>query len=194
MDADRFDALSRSLAAVGTRRRALVTALVSALSALGLADPDEVSAAKSPKCKRKPGECERCDRGTCTRKNGEKRCKAGKIKPKAFGTPCSVGSCQNGACIAAAAAAPALPCGGCPSGQRCLANGSCAIICGLGEPDCPSSCNACSGETTEGQHHCIHNVVDCGPLETCIDTSECPRGTHCQGCSMGQSCVPLCTG
>jgi hypothetical protein len=147
VDADRFDALSRSLAAVGSRRRALATALGSAVGLLSLAAPDAARAAKSPKCKRKPNECERCDRGKCERKDGEKRCKAGKIKPKASGTPCSIGSCQNGFCVASvppcvaesAAATCAGRCGSrtnncgqkvscavCSPGKICLSNGTCA--------------------------------------------------------------------
>jgi hypothetical protein len=53
MDADRFDALSRSLTSIGTRRRALVATLGGVLGMLGLVDPNEASAAWSSKCRRK---------------------------------------------------------------------------------------------------------------------------------------------
>jgi hypothetical protein len=87
MDADRFDTLTRSLTAGGSRRRAMAAGLGSALSLLGLAHSDETGA-KSGKCKPACGECAKCDKGRCQKKNGTKRCKKGKCKPKADGTAC----------------------------------------------------------------------------------------------------------
>jgi hypothetical protein len=153
VDADRFDALARSLTSAGSRRRALVATLGGALGALELADPDAASAAQPPKCKRKPGECERCQRGKCERKNGDKHCKAGKIKAKAFGTPCSVGSCQNGACIAEAPTCTRLQETCSSSAQCCSSTANCAdnlcgtlphdVCCQLqGEP-CQDTCDCC---------------------------------------------------
>jgi hypothetical protein len=106
MEADLFDTLTRSLSMVGSRRRVFVTALSGVLAALTQAVPNEVSAARSAKCRREPGECERCDRGTCHKKNGKRRCRPGKIKLGPFGTPCSTGTCQYGACVAAVPRCP----------------------------------------------------------------------------------------
>ena len=93
MDADRFDTLARSLTAVGSRRRTLA-----ALGLLGLADPDEAAAAKTGKCKPTCGECEKCKKGDCDKKDGKKVCKKGKCQAKANGTPCSAGTCQGRRC------------------------------------------------------------------------------------------------
>jgi hypothetical protein len=64
MDADRFDALARTLTAAGSWRWTLA-ALGGVLGLLSLAGPDEAAAAKSAKCKPKCGECESCKRGNC---------------------------------------------------------------------------------------------------------------------------------
>jgi hypothetical protein len=146
MNADRFAALSRSLTAVGTRRRALGVTLSGVLGVLGLANPDEAGAARSPRCRREPGECERCQRGRCERKDGEKRCKAGKIKPKPFGTPCTGGSCQNGQCIAPDGSVVTPPAGdpaGGPTGDPPLS--SCIPVCPRLQP-CTST-SQCPPET-----------------------------------------------
>ena len=45
MDADRFDTLTRSLTAAGSRRRALAAALAGSLGLLALTDPGDVAAA-----------------------------------------------------------------------------------------------------------------------------------------------------
>jgi hypothetical protein len=82
MDADRFDALSRSLTAFGSRRHALAAFLGGVLgSAVGAALIEEATARKrcSPCKKRKQGKCK------------------GK---KPDGTPCPGGTCQGGHCAA----------------------------------------------------------------------------------------------
>src|SRR5687767_1267123 len=105
MDGSHFDTLVKTLATTPlTRANALRRLVVSAaaLAALGrgLAAPDEVTAARSGKCKRAPGPCETCKKGKCEKKDGKKTCKAGKIKPKAIGTLCAGGSCDgSGNCI-----------------------------------------------------------------------------------------------
>jgi hypothetical protein len=175
MDDIGFDRLTRSLTTPGSRRRTLATAFAGVLGVLGFAAVDEASAAKSPKCKRKPGECERCDRGTCKKKDGKKRCKAGKIKAKAFGTPCSIGSCQNGACTAN----PPPTCpggatgGSCPGGvgnfATCAGNESC--ICystASGGVLCAQMKLQCSAMA------CPNGQGDCPPDTTCVINTCCP--------------------
>ena len=97
MDGSRFDTLARSFSATGSRRRALAATIGAILGTFGLTHTHDAAAAKSGKCRRRPGECERCQRGTCEKKDGEKRCKAGKIKPKPFGTPCTSRDLPGGA-------------------------------------------------------------------------------------------------
>src|SRR5215218_5508658 len=174
MDADQFDTLTRSLSIAGSRRRMLGTAISGALVALRLADPDEVTAARSAKCRRKPGECERCDRGKCTKHNGKKHCKAGKIKPKAAGTPCSLGTCQNGACIAAALPIPTTPpttpvpaCvglqGACSSSAQCCTS-TMGAVCE--DNFCPSAGNIVCCKPVSAS--CVTSSDCCGELTTCI--------------------------
>ena len=153
MDADRFDTLARSLTSVGSRRRALGAALSGALGALGMAEVDEASAARSGKCKRKPGECERCDRGKCEKKDGKKRCKAGKIKVKASGTPCSNGFCQNGACTCTGLQASCSS-----SAECCSSTAACAPnFCAPGIARCCLPLGAA----------CAHSCDCCGQVVTC---------------------------
>jgi hypothetical protein len=78
----------------------------------------------------------------------------------------------------------------CPSGQVCLSNGTCAIVC-TGINSCPSRC-ICGGPNTEGAKVCLV-TFDCST--PCTSTAECPLGTHCQlgvaPCQEG-GCMPLC--
>ncbi len=167
MDADTFDSLSRSLTVMGSRRRSLMATLGVVLGALGLAASDDAKAAKSGKCKRQPGECETCKKGRCEKKNGKKRCKAGKIQPKPFGTPCPGGTCQNGLCRSPDGSV-VTPLAGDPAGDP--TGGT------TGDPP-RSSC-----------------IPVCPRLQTCTSTSQCPPGTQCVGCStpVDLRCVPLC--
>lgn len=131
LEENRFDDMAKALGPLTTRRLTLGALLGGALSALGLGEAD---AARSGKCKRNPGECETCQKGKCQNKNGKKTCRAGKIKPKANGTACSVGTCQDGGCA-------------CPSG-RALCGGVCQDPCPLGQQRDPSSCVCCKPSGT----------------------------------------------
>ena len=105
MDSKRFDAFARRLG-VAMSRRDFARVGSGALGGVVVAplgfSAGNVLAAKSGKCKKPCGVCERCDRGKCTKKNGKKHCKRGTCKPKPDGTPCCpqncIGGCQNGAC------------------------------------------------------------------------------------------------
>jgi hypothetical protein len=98
VEADRFDALSRVLSVAGSRRGTLTAALSGALGLLGLAHPDDAAAATSGKCKPRCGECEKCKKGDCDKKDGKKVCTKGKCQAKTNGTPCSAGTCQDRRC------------------------------------------------------------------------------------------------
>src|SRR5688500_4148786 len=97
MDADRFDALARSLTAVGPRRRALVAALSGVLSLPGLARPDDAATAK--KNKRRKGRKKRC-------KGSKKRCDGKCVNTRndprncgSCGTRCQLNAiCSAGTC------------------------------------------------------------------------------------------------
>jgi hypothetical protein len=155
MDAADFASLARSLFVARSRRRALVATLAAALSTLGLAHPDDAAAATPGKCKRKPSECEFCKKGKCERKAGERRCKAGKIKPKAFGTVCTGGTCQHGQCIAPGGSLVTPPAGdpaGGTTGDPPLT--SCIPVCDLlqtctSTSQCPpeTQCGGCAAPT-----------------------------------------------
>src|SRR5215211_242706 len=174
MDSLRFDRLVRVLASRHPRRAALP---LLALLGLGLIDPDEAGAAKSGKCKQKPGVCERCDRGKCERKHGEKTCKAGKIKPKANGTACSGGTCQSGSCIGPTG----LVVG--PTGLTGLtgpagpAGPGAALIC-------PTVCSACE-ECNPATAQCEPCPLTCNQCVTLAD-----RSTWCGGANW--ECAPNC--
>ena len=190
MDAFRFDSLTRSLVTHGSRRRALAAALGGALGLLGLRDPDDAAAAKSCTCKPKCGECEKCKKGDCDRKNGKKVCKKGKCQPKSNGTPCTVpagGSCHNGACVACPATCPV--CQACVNGQTCtpLAN----------DPACETNaCKACQGgacvnapvgKPCDGTGKC-NGSGTCAPAPNCV-----PRGGFCGEGEPRPCCSATCT-
>jgi hypothetical protein len=170
MDADRFDALARSLTATGSRRRAL-TALGGSLGLLGMALPNEATAAKTGKCKPKCGECEKCKKGDCKRKNGKKRCKKGKCQPLT-GPACSGGRvCQAGACVCAGA------------------REFCGLDCGCCVPNAPVS------GALPGRHTCTASSECCGGGTCCnFDDPNDPReGPRCYDLSSHTSaCGTIC--
>jgi hypothetical protein len=157
MDADRFDALARSLTVAGSRRRAL-TALSGSLGLLGFARPDEATAAKSGRCKPTCGECEKCKRGDCKRKHGERHCKKGRCKPKLDGTACSGGRvCQAGSCV-------------CTGGRE-----FCGLDCGCCVPNAPIA------NAIPGRHVCTASSECCDGGTCCnFDDPNNPReGPRC---------------
>jgi hypothetical protein len=128
MDGAQFDTLIKRLATTRLTRLAALRGLaVGAVASLTGVDfsADEAEAANSGKCRQKPGECERCDRGACHRKDGKKRCKRGKIKPTADGTLCSVGACQSGSCVPVCTPNTQIGC----TPRVCNATGSACIDC-----------------------------------------------------------------
>ena len=157
MDADRFDALLRSLTqSPSASRRGMGRFVIGlTLGGFGLAQP--AMAARSGKCKPACGECEACDKGKCERKNGKKRCKKGKCKAKVNGTGCAGGSCQNGSCI--------------PTPPFCTGKNSCDET----DVRCESGGAACFCFVT------VSGEPFCGRVESsgsCTATS-CPSGQAC---------------
>jgi hypothetical protein len=158
MDADRFDALSRSLMTAGTRRRALV-ALSGVLGlVLGMASPLGAPAKKRcPPCKKR---------------------KIGKCKKKLpDGTGCSGGTCLGGSCVAATGG------NGCsdghkPCGPACILAGQCCT-----STDCPTGttcCNHLCTDTTTDPRHCGDCTTICSVGTTCACGRCCTaRGDDC---------------
>lgn len=91
MDATHFDAFSRSLTALGSRRSALATALAGGLGTLATGSTE---ANKKKNC----SPCEKRKKGKCKKK-------------KPDGTVCAGGTCQGGRCVASP---------GCGAGGPCL--------------------------------------------------------------------------
>jgi hypothetical protein len=160
----RFDAMAKALGSRNTRRLTLGALLSGALGALGVTGAE---AAKSGKCKRQPGECERCDKGKCERKHGKKTCKAGKITPKANGTVCSGGTCQRASCIGPTGLVVG-PVGGGGGGGG--GTGGCPVCQALQGTTCV---NAPAGTACNGTGKCTGSGT-CTPAPNCI-----PRGSIC---------------
>jgi hypothetical protein len=190
MDETRFNQILRVLAVVRSRRD--LTRLLFGLITGSAAGATHLGAA-AKKC----GPCKKKKQGKCA-------------KQKRDGTPCPSGTCQNGRCCVPehpAATCAGAPCGtalnntcgqavacNCPSGQRCLPNGSCAIICAGG--GCRPGC-FCSIVNTEGAQHCLTNDgIPCAERQDCsgTGTAGCPAGMHCQTSGCGDRCITLCPG
>jgi hypothetical protein len=198
MDAQRFDALARSLTETGSRRGLL--ALLAVFPVLGslfaLLDLEEVDAKgrrKRRKKRHKHGKGRR-------RKHHNKQCKAPSLAKTCAGKcgpvvdrcqktvdcgpcacipndPCTAGVCgtvQN-------SCGQDVPCGACPTGQLCAENqcvtgqGSCAA----GDNFCLDSNKSCNGScrcriSTEGDTRCSGIApgggTDCGE---CAQSSDC---------------------
>ncbi len=150
----RFDALTKVVAPLTTRRAAL--AIVAGLG-FGARELTEADARKSGKCKPRCGECERCKKGDCDKKDGKKRCKKGKCKAKVNGTGCAGGSCQDGNCI--------------PTPPFCTGKNSCenVALCQSSGEDC--FCHV----TASGEPFCGRVVPSSGD---CTATP-CPSGQAC---------------
>jgi hypothetical protein len=179
MDADRFDALSRSLSDACSRRGVLASLLGATLGLVGL---DRTEAKKKcPPCKK--------------RKNG--KCK----KNKPDGTACPGGACQRGVCQPTPA--PEDPCPGqrlcdgaciptnqcctaadCPAGYQCC-SGVCSDTKKLPFRPCSQDIDCCSGYCQQVEEDLFGIQLRCA--ETC-------RGRPClQGCCRGFPCQAVDT-
>lgn len=213
MENTRFDAMAKTLGSLTTRRLTLGALLGGALGRLGLAD---ANARKSGKCKPRCAECEKCDKGSCRRKNGKKRCHKGKCKPKPAGTPCTTfagGACQNGTCLNLQA--DEANCGSlgtaCEPTQVCQA-GSCfpkstcpatlTVFCPTAfGTSCGSSCWC--NQSSEGNIVCVNlagsfcappggTATPCTTSATCPPGSACVDTSGCCGVPGTRTCVPQC--
>jgi hypothetical protein len=192
MDGSRFDTLAKTLATASPRRQALTAALGGALGILGLRQPEDVGAARSGKCKQTPGVCQICKKGKCSKKNGKKKCKAGKILPKAEGTACTGGSCQGGSCVSPTGQVlpeptPEPPPGGvtCPPGEEACGD-ACFSACPSGRVRSPQTCGCCRVSGV------VERVCDTAERDPCCSGEACGSigevGTACPGRTLGQPC------
>ena len=219
MDPDRFDTVTRFLTRAGSRRRAIAVALSAALGLGAIARPEDAPAAKSGKCKPKCGECERCKRGDCDKRDGKTRCQKGKCKAKGDGTPCGAGTCQGGRCVATpvcsgqpngtacgerAAGDPLRCCDGVCPAPTCRARGT---ACAPGETrtDCAFACCSLGVTCINDDCRCggaasgkvCGSDIDCGSDGACICNACCvrsgaqfdPRFDECTDCCSG-TCTP----
>jgi hypothetical protein len=165
MDVRTFDRLTSLLSRFSSRR-----ATLGGLSALIL--PGLVDAGKKRRKRKRKGKRRRC-------------------RPEPRATTCADVHCGE---------ARVNNCGqevscGCPSGFTCLLSGTCARECDGSHTAC-AGCGSnvfCTAPNTEGQMHCIYDSR-CSDHPVCFtSTGECPRGTQCQPCGIGQGnyCLPV---
>jgi hypothetical protein len=196
MDADHFDALSRSLSTAGSRRRALGGLLTGVFGLLGGHGQEEAAAhdLKDP-CKKKSGEAKK----TCLKK-AKKHKAAHASEPPPPPPPPPGGTCGvdqkpcNGACIPADRCCTSVDCAPgrscqygactcdedfeCPAKEFCQLDAHLCMPCrGTGE-----SCDVGGGGTSS--HACCSNhCVGVGSVNTCRDNcrahGECPSGKCC---------------
>jgi hypothetical protein len=168
MDADRFDALARSLTAARSRRRALA-ALSGALGLVVGASSVEEAEAKKKKCP----PCKKLKKGKCKKK-------------KPDGTPCPTGTCQSGSCVSSSSPPPAPPpppvcTPSCTDGKVCQAGNVCA---------CPSTTEACGDTCCSGQTGVADGAEMCftegGDFQF---VCTCPAGDDPEPCHGYQCCL-----
>src|SRR5215204_2583176 len=204
MEASRFDALARTLAA-GTPRRSLLTIAGGAFAAL-LAPFSSNAAAGCQKVGQTCVKNKACCRGA--------RCRHGHCRCKKGWKECS----QDGLCRDLAS--DANHCGGCAQScaSGCCAGGSCRPKCGAGccadcfieavgantvpgtEACCAASSVCSSGTGDPADDLCCWPNEDCIGGKCCCDGCEgtvvcggkcCPSGSCCNGkcCGAGQVCA-----
>lgn len=186
MDDERFDALAR---AVSTRRAAFAGGF-GALAALFSIVPEADAHNALKRCR---GLANLAKRRACRRRarihNRKHRCKS---RP-ARRICADLRRCSG---VAVNDCGRLINCG-CPGGQSCLANGSCASNCELSGPlGCPEDC-VCFGPEVDNGKRCIPIPLPCDQIpQVCTSTVDCPLGTFCLvgPCDDENRCVPLCPG
>jgi hypothetical protein len=169
MDGSDFDALTRTLTTVGSRRRALVGLMSGTLGLSGVwSEEATAKPCKKIKNKKKRKKCLSKAKTTpgCTRNCAGKTC--GDDGCGGSCGDCFRGSCQGGVCV-------------CPSGED-VCDGACMPKCDPGEMREPGSC-----------HCCMRNTGLCGIGVRCC-SGVCGGPQVCQGkngsedCTFGEQC------
>ena len=197
MDPVQFDAMSRSISATSPRRR-VFAALAGGLLGVMLHAPRSSGARE----KRRQGKrrSKRKDRkkesGTTNSPLNTDSPLTALCAPSCAGRACGDDGCGGscGACGINQICQGGICACTCPSGQRCLSNGSCAKTC-AGTYQCPAPICGCFSNT-ERQAHCASYTTCNDILVECTGTATCPPGfqcvfTSCPG-SPSHVCQPLC--
>lgn len=181
MDGSTFDAIARLLGACRSRRRAAPL-----LGGLALSGPFAMAGLRQAAARKKGGKGKRK-----RKRKARRRCHPEPPTATCAGVDCGETRINN--------CGQEVRCD-CPGGFNCLLNGTCARECTGHSNDC-AACGAnafCTNANTEGQTHCVVEST-CAEHPVCMtSTSECPRGTQCQPCGIGQGnfCIPVaaCSG
>ena len=176
-----FDDLARGLADGSVTRSKALRLMGAAVvgSALGSVGIGGEASADPPGCKRNgkackkntqccSGNCVNAPTGTCV------ACPSGQVL-------CN-GNCVSNSCLANSGQvfnSSTCQCE-CPSGRVLLSNGTCALACGAGLPDCPNCSGngfpSCDTEAGTGRTFCEGETAG-----TCTTTNDCPTGQICTG-------------
>lgn len=166
MDADRFDVLAKTVAAMHSRRgvlRALARTLVGLAAPFGLAT---IASEETAACHGPGKKCDRRGRDTCC---GGAKCKGGKCR-----CPRRKKRCRD-SCIPKAHCCDAADCGSCASCQ----NGQCVSGCGARQQCLDGQC-ACDGSSELCGGQCVDTRTDdrhCGRCgNSCAGTATCQNG------------------
>jgi hypothetical protein len=200
MDGSRFDRLTKTLSAPGSRRRALGGLLAGTLGLLGWHDGDEITAHDlKAKCKKKSGEAKKKCLKKAKQHNATHSAPAaaicipqcgGKVCGPdgcggACGPPCANGCCDGGTC--ADFTADEGNCGGCGiacvAGQLCT-QGQCVTgqgSCAAGADICVSGSGPfCSANLACGCYTTMANQTRCGEFFTGSACGQCTSDAECQ--------------
>jgi hypothetical protein len=188
MDADRFDALSRSLTRARSRRTALASLLGGALGLVALREVDAKKKRCPPCKKRKKGKCKKkkpdgtaCPGGTC--QGG--RCLLTRCTPSCRGKVCGDDGCGGscGSCGAVPCTNGACNCAGqpdlrdCGRGQQCSGDVCATPLVTCSHGLCFLNEHCCNGRCNTGEGSCLTS----GPGESCQVDDDCSVSTRCVG-------------
>lgn len=191
MDAERFDAMVRSLSSSASRRGALAGVLGSALGLLARAGE---AAAKKRRRKKKrvppaPVGCQAdcvgrvcgpdsCGTGTCGDCGPCKNCQGGACFDKVNGTACGgvCEECQGGQCVPKATGADCGENKVCQGGQcLCPSDRTCRDVC------CPA--NQACGRFGQNNFQCVSRIGTCD-----VGDNFCATGADAQKCGSTLGC------
>ena len=197
-----FNAMTQALSRLPSRRDVLrsLTGAGLGLGALRLADAEAVNNRKKGKKKKKKltkATCMlNCTDRVCGNDGCGGSCGACGANQVCQGRTCCTPDPRSATCAGRCGAwtnncGQPVSCANCPTGQQCLGNGSCAVVCD-DNVDCPAvgGTSGCSGPTVEGAQHCIASPLL--PFVACMSTLDCPPGSHCQALSPNAAvCISL---
>jgi hypothetical protein len=195
MDQHHVTTWTRSVRSVPSRRDVLRGLAAAALGFGALRLPDTAAAKKKRKKTKKQTCRPNCVDRTCGNDGCDGSCGACASDQACHGGICCVPDSRGDTCAGRCGTrtnncGQPVVCTTCAAGQKCLSNGSCAIVC-TDNVDCPSTCDGCSNPSVEGERHCIAGLLV--PQVLCTSTTDCPPGAHCQELAPGVAvCISVC--